>query len=163
MKNRLQLLVILALTALSIATTAQTVKMPYVESIENAKLAGITVDGLDSVYESAVHVDNTKAVFKTEKEQDSLIKEYTVFLRGFGEFLDKHEFKWGQPTKLWNRIYFNADGTVEYYLYSFHTAISVEREKQFQELLRTYLASHKIGITGPRSFAQCSPVMYVDK
>lgn len=142
---------------------AQLFQKPYVETIDKAKTEGITIQQLDSLYRSAVHVDSTKAAFNTNEMADSLVRAYTNFLQGLGVYLKEHDFKWEQPTRCWNRIYFNRGGSVDYYLFDFKTAVSDEKIQRYKELFRQYVATHKIGITATVDFAQCSPVTYMDK
>ncbi len=160
---RILLLLLLALSSFPLSLSAQFYqpKTPYVETIDNAKMDGITVQSLDSKYKSAVHVDNAKAVF-VGSGADSLKNAYTRFLQGFGNYLKTQGFLWQAPSRCWNRIYFHADGTVDYYLFDFKTAISNEKITRFKELFKAYAGTHKIGITASTNFAQCSPVTYMD-
>jgi hypothetical protein len=136
---------------------------PYVETISIAQTEGVSIGHLDSLYVSAVHADSCKAVFKPGKEQDDFIEAYTNFLQDLGNYLKKNNFMWGQPTRGWNRIYFRSDGAVDYYLFSFKTDIDNEKMVKFKELLRAYVAHKKINVSAPTRFAQCSPVVYMDK
>ncbi|MGN6568990.1 MAG: hypothetical protein ACTHJ0_13605 [Flavipsychrobacter sp.] len=138
-------------------------KAPYVETINKAEQQGITIDHLDSLYMSAVHVDSNKAVFKSEAAADSLAHCYNRFIADFGKYLNQHNFKWAEPTRCWNRIYFHADGSVDYYLFSFKTNVSEARTTEYKKLFRDYALTHKIGIAAPCNFAQCSPVLFTDK
>lgn len=159
--------VIVVLLGMTLGVGAQNltrdVDTPYVETIAIAKSEGILMELLDSTYKSALHADSSKAVFKPGKEQDDFIEAYTNFLQDLGNYLKKNNFMWGQPTRCWNRIYFRSDGAVDYYLFSFKTEISSEKLLKFKELLRAYLTGHKINATASTGFAQCSPVVYMDK
>lgn len=137
--------------------------LPYIETINNAAQEGITIGRLDSIYESAIHIETAKAVFKTKKEQDSLVKSYTDFLQQLGKYLKDNNFKWGKPTRCWNRIYFRADGKVDYYLFDFKTDISPEKVARYKELFRAFAATHRIKISARVKFAQCSPVTFKDE
>ena len=136
---------------------------PYVGTIKEEKTAGISIPHLDSLYLSAIHIDSTKAVFKSKEESDSLMHCYTRFLREFGRYLRQNDFNWEQTTRCWNRIYFNAGGAVDYYLFDFKTPISDEKMTRFKALFTSFAETHKIGITAKVNFAQCSPVTYTDK
>jgi hypothetical protein len=153
MRIPLLFLLTISLSPLSLPAQFYRPKTPYVETIDNAKKEGITIQSLDSKYKSAVHTDPLKAVFVGAKE-DSLISAYTRFLQ---------DFLWQAPTRCWNRIYFHADGTVDYYLFDFKSTISNEKIARFKELFKAYAGTHKIGITASTNFAQCSPVTYMDK
>jgi hypothetical protein len=97
-------------------------------TINDAGKKGMSVEHLDSIYKSAVHVDTAQAVFKTESEQGAMFEAYSKLLQDFGKFLTKNNFKWESPTKGFNRIYFNKDGTIDYFLYNFSSDISQEKQ-----------------------------------
>jgi hypothetical protein len=147
----------------SFSFTNRSPQKPYVETIKKAETEGITIRHLDSFYRSAVHVDTTKAVFKTEKESDNLTNAYNKFLADFGTYLKENHLKWDQPSRCWNRIYFKADGTVDYYLFEFKTAIKEDQLNRFKDLFRSYASSHKLAVTATVSFAHCSSVVFMDK
>ena len=135
---------------------------PYVQTISLAEKDGITIRHLDSAYPSAVHIDSTKAVF-TGAKADSLMAAYQAFLQGLGGYLKENNFKWEHPTRAWNRIYFSGDGSVDYYLFDFKTPVTDERQARFKELFKAYAQTHKIGISAPTKFAQCSGVVDQDQ
>jgi hypothetical protein len=156
-------LLLAVLLLLGISSIAQHVKKPYVEKISIAATKGLTLVHLDGVYTSAVHTDTTKAVFKNKLQADEFTKAYQIFLKGIGKYLKENGFKWGAPTRCWNKIYFNKSGTVDYFLFDFKTPISDEKMEQFKKMLTAYLQDHKINIVAPVKFAQCGPVMFMDK
>ncbi len=130
---------------------------------EDAEKQGIGYMHLDSIYKSALHANVNLAVFKTAVQQQSLTVAYGKFIQNLGAFLKGNNFKWDKPTRCYNRIYMNADGTVEYFLYHF-TANDVphDKEQQFNILLTQFVKDNKFGITANEKFAQCSPVKYSD-
>ena len=75
-------------------------------TFQDAEKKEITIQHLDSIYKSAVHVDTSLAVFKTEKEQEAMGMSYMKLLQDFGKFLSDHNYKWKKPTMCFNRIYF---------------------------------------------------------
>jgi|688.fasta_scaffold706674_1 hypothetical protein len=117
---------------------------------------------LDSIYQSALHVDTSLAVFKTDADQQKMFDAYSTFLQDFGKFLKQNNFTWGQETKCWNRLYFDKDGSVDYYIYNFKSQIEKAKEEQFKLLFAEYIMTHKINITADKKFAQCSPVRFLD-
>ncbi len=130
---------------------------------EDAEKQGIGYMHLDSMYKSAVHADVNLAVFKTVAQQQSLMAAYGKFIQSLGMFLKENNFKWDKPTRCFNRIYMNANGTVEYFLYHFtEKNVSNDKEQQFNKLLTLFVKDHNFGITADEKFAQCSPVRYAD-
>jgi hypothetical protein len=126
----------------------------------DAKKEGISIAHLDSTYKSAVHANKELAVFKTPEEQQSLQKAYYSFIRSMASFLTKNNFVWDSPVRSYNRVYMNADGTVEYFIFQFGEQLSPEKETEFLRLARLYTKDNKFPITANERFAQCSPVQY---
>ena len=136
-------------------------------TFQTAEKQGITIQHLDSIYKSALHADTSQAVFKTDSEQVNLQKAYIKLLQDFGKFLSYNNFKWDKPTKCFNRIYFNADGTIDYFLYNFlgkqEDKLSEERQKEFNELLNQFIKEYRFTMTAKVKFSQCSPTTYMSK
>lgn len=126
---------------------------------EVAKAKGI-FPAVDEQYKSAIDADSSKAVFTNEADVEKHIQAYKDFLFGLGEFLEKNGFYWQDNTRCFNRIYINADGTVDYFLYQFKTKLPESKEHEFSALLEKYISENKFGITAQENFAQCSPVVY---
>lgn len=134
-------------------------------TFQEAEKTGLTQPYLDSMYQSAMHVDTAEAVFKTDIEQQNMFEAYVKLLQDFGKFLSANNFNWERPTKCFNRIYFSADGTIDYFLFNFlgkpTDKPSAAREKQFTQLLNAFIKNYQIAIKAPRKFAQCSPSTYM--
>jgi hypothetical protein len=84
-------------------------------TFQDAEKQGISIKHLDGIYKSAVHSDTSLAVFKTETEQEALQQGYVKLLQDLGKFLSDNNFKWEKPTRCFNRIYFSAEGTIDYF------------------------------------------------
>ena len=136
-------------------------------TFQEAHIQGITIKHLDSLYKSALHSDSSLAVFKTQKEQEAMTQAYVEMLQDFGKFLNKNNFSWDKPTKCFNRIYFNSDGTIDYFLFNFlgnkEEKPSKEKEIEFQELLNFFISDYKFSLTADTKFSQCSPTTYMNK
>jgi len=153
-----------ALSAFCFPAAAQKYHKPYVQSIDEAEKEGITMQSLAWRYEDAVNVvDNTKCVFKTAVQQDSLANAWSEFLQAVADHLYQNHFKWGKDVKCWNRIFFRADGSVDYYLFDFKTPVTKEQSDKFRALFAAYCTGHKLGMHADRGFAQCGKVTYQDR
>ncbi len=134
-------------------------------TFQDAAKNGISFDSLEQIYKSAIHVDASQAVFKTDAEQESMYKAYIKLLQDFGKFLYAHQFKWEHPTKCFNRIYFNTDGTIDYFLFNFlgqpADKLAAAKEKEFTQLLNAFIKDYQIPLTAKIKFAQCSPTTYM--
>lgn len=116
---------------------------------------------LDSLYRSAIHVDSTQAVFQ---DQQRFIDAYARMLQELGTYLHAHDFEWPGPVRGFNRIYFNADGRVDHFLYSIRPGqISAEQEARFGELLGDFVKDYRFPLPAPERFAQCGSVVYQPK
>jgi hypothetical protein len=143
----------------------ETFGQPLGLTFKNAMQQNISIESLDSIYISAVHADTTLAVFKTEQEQEGLQKAYAAFLQSLGHFLLQNNFIWEKPTKSYNRIYFNSDGAIDYFLFNFlckpENKPSEIREMEFEKLLNLFITKYRFPLTAKTKFAQCSPVTYM--
>lgn len=127
-------------------------------SFDEASKVGISTHVLDSVYKSAVNVDKKKAVFAGK--EDELAQSYNGMLQDLGNYLAKHNFKWDTTTRCFNRVYFKEDGHIDFFVYSFKSHLSEEKEAAFKKLLNEFIRQYKFPMHGKVKFAQCSPVIY---
>lgn len=134
-------------------------------SFSDAQKQGVRVSHLDSMYQSALHADTSLAVFKTDSAQEAMTNAYVKLLQDFGKFLAQNNFAWEKPTRCFNRIYFNSDGTIDYFLYDFkgnpEELPSAEKQKEFNRLLNLFIKDYRIAVTAKVKFAQCSPTTYM--
>ncbi len=128
---------------------------------KEAESRGKSYQRLDGMYASALHANPILAVFKTSQEQEDFQKAYLKFMQDLNLFLKANNFSWGKQTTCFNRIYFSANGTVDYFLYNFHSSqITPEKEKEFDRLLKLFVKDHKFSLTAKEKFSQCSPYKY---
>lgn len=116
---------------------------------------------LDSLHPAAVHVDTTLGVFKGREQE--FMEAWKNFLTDFGAFLNENDLQWEEPTRCFNRIYFNADGTIDTFLFAFKEGeVSEARQERFRELAYRFAADYKLQLdsNAPGKFAQCGPVVY---
>jgi len=126
-----------------------------------AEKQGISITALDSIYPSALHSDSTKAVFGNKQQE--FIQAYKKTLQDLAAFLKSNNFSWGKQTKCFNRIYFNKDGGIDYFLYNFgKDEITPEKQARFDGLLNRFIKDYRFTMKATTGFAQCSPVRYSD-
>jgi hypothetical protein len=146
-----------ALLLLTVSTCFSQKAMTF----QQASKSGVRISQLDSIYASALHSDSSKAVFWHSQEE--FIDAYKSTLQTLGDFLKQNGFTWGKETGCFNRIYFNKEGGVDYFLYSFNKdVITPEKEKQFDVLLNRFIKDYKFPMKAGTGFSQCSPVRYRD-
>lgn len=126
-----------------------------------AEASGTSIRTLDSLYQSALHSDSTKAAFG--KRQEEFTQSYAKLLKDLNGYLHNHGYQWQQPTRCFNRIYFDQSGRIDYFLYHFKKeAITPEKAQQFESLLNAFIKSYRFPLSAPVKFAQCSPTVYND-
>jgi hypothetical protein len=130
-------------------------------TIKKASDEGTTIEQLDGIYKSGIHSYDSLAVFNDNFE--AFTEAYYQLLRDFGKFLSSNNFTWETTTRCWNRIYFNKDGKVDYFLYQFNTEISEEMKVRFDELLNEFIKDYQFPMSADVPFSQCSPVNYKPK
>jgi Na+/phosphate symporter len=130
------------------------------DSFQNAEAKGYSMQALDKQYPSAIGSGNV--VFKGDNEKH-LITAYTTMIQDLNSYLNKNDFKWGSKVHIFNRIYFEPDGSISYYLVNLApTGLTEAKQARFLTLLNAFIQDYKIDITAKTRFAQCSPVVYQD-
>ncbi len=128
-------------------------------TFQRAEQQGISISRLDDQYMAAVHSDPSKAAF-AEREQE-VVNAYRSLLTDLNLFLLRNNFGWAVDTRCFNRIYFNANGTIDYFLFQFAPgAIAPAKERQFERLVTAFIRDYQFPLTHALPFAQCSPVTY---
>ncbi|MDR2834634.1 MAG: hypothetical protein LBV69_00330 [Bacteroidales bacterium] len=159
MKSTIIILIIL------LSTCFQTFAQHLGLTFQDAEKQGILTSKLDSIYQSAVNSDTSKAVFKTEKEQQAMGEAYIKLLQDFGKFLTDNNFVWSKKTRCFNRIYFNNDGTIDYFLFNFlgetEDKPSEENQNEFKRILNLFIKDYQILPKANTKFVQCSPTNYM--
>lgn len=149
-----------------LAICFQTYSQHVASCFSDASDLGISTEHIDSIYNSAINVvDTSEGVFKTKEEKDALYNAYVKLLQDFGGFLSEHDFKWEEPKRCIHKIYFNADGTIGYFLYGFkgENKLPEAREKEFERLLNLFIQDYKISVTANQKFSQCGSAIYHSK
>lgn len=130
------------------------------DTFQHAEGAGYSMQELDKKYKSAIGAGDV--VFKGDDEQ-RLITAYTSMLHDLNKYLNENNFRWDSRVRIFNRIYFEPDGSISYYLVNLQpTGLTVQKQKAFINLLSSFIQHYKIKITANTRFAQCSPVVYED-
>lgn len=127
------------------------------ETFNEAKAQGISPH-VDSVYMDAVNADSTKCAFKNN--QHDFVEAYRGMLGDFIHYLKATDttFK-HKGFSYYNRVYFAADGTINYYLYNQVSGLTPQEETLFKKELNDFIKTYKLPMSAKVPFAQCSPVM----
>jgi len=150
----------LLLAMLFILTALQSGAQRVANTFQAVENTVVSMQKLDAVYPPAIAADTAKAVFKGP-QQDKFIMAYSAMLNNLAIYLNQNNFMWEKPTRIFNRIYYAADGSIDYYLVNLlGSGLSDEKQKQFLALLNNFIKTNKINISANTRFAQCSPVIY---
>lgn len=149
------LLTLVLLLLLALTVSAQ----PVVQSIKSAEQQGINILEIDAQYRSAIDADPAKAVFG--ELQSEFIKHYRSLVMDAGNHLLKEEVQMENGTRMFTRIYFSGEGTVDHFFYSGEQAgFSDAQEQEFNAAMSKFLAAYTFPLNAGEPFAQCSPVVY---
>lgn len=154
----------IVLTLLLTVTTLSLCAQHQALSFEKADELGISRKQLDSLYQSAVNVDSTQAVFNTTESNKSFISNYYQMLKDIGAFLREKGLIWKENVSLFHRVYFAPDGSIDYYLYTFRGDKSTRPPTQdielYDRLMKEFVAQYNIGKQADKKFVQCGKVTF---
>ena len=131
-----------------------------VMSIEAYHAIGKLSD-LDTLYQSGVDADSTRAAFGDRQEE--FIRNYSAFYKELDKYLSGHNFTWEDTTRCFNKLYFHPDGRVDKYLYGFRGSVPQEKQQRFEELATAFLKDYRFPMTNAVPFRQCGPCTFVPK
>lgn len=155
MKSSLSIIIILVLIPLK--SFSQHIGM----SFQEAQKKSLKIEDIEKNYKNAVDTPPAESVFKQEELQPA----YTKLLQDLGAFLSKNNFKWEKKTKCFQRIYFNNDGAIDYFIFNFlgkpEDQPSSEKQAEFGKLVNQFVQDYKFSLSAKVKFAQCSPTYYM--
>jgi hypothetical protein len=130
-------------------------------SIQQLREKNIKIEDIEKNYKNAIDTPPAESVFKTEELQPA----YEKLLKDFSAFLFQKNFKWERKTKCFQRIYFNTDGTIDYFIFNFlgkpEDQPSPEKQTEFEKLVNLFVQDYKFALSAKVKFAQCSPTSYM--
>ncbi|MCH8557921.1 MAG: hypothetical protein LAT84_08870 [Balneolia bacterium] len=122
-------------------------KTLVVMTFADASESGISIEEIDARYTDALHAEAEKGLFNQQSEH--FIEAYQVFLSGLAHLLNENDFFWPEQTRIFSRIYFANDGTVEYFFINEAQANLDENELQeFLRLTGDFVSEHAIAVGG---------------
>lgn len=130
-----------------------------VQSIEAAEAASVSIPEIEEKYGDAIHADPKLAVFNGQENE--FIKSYRQLITDISSHLTSNGFIFDGDTRMFTRIYFNSDGTIDHFYYnSAQAKFTSEKEQQFDQILTPFLSNYSFSKTADEPFAQCSPVVF---
>lgn len=117
---------------------------------------------LDSFYDDLLNPNNV-----SEAERKEVVKSWSDFHKKIIAYLKESNFDWNsdeESIRINNRIYFEKDGSVNYYVYKIeNSTISEQTKQEFHSVLERFVSENKINFTKDKVFAQCGMVEYTNK
>lgn len=108
---------------------------------------------LDSVYINLLGSESNEA------EGDTLYIRWLAFNKHLAELVESNKFEWGiedSSVVIWNRVYCDGNGNIEYYLYNItDTTVLEERIIAFGEFMKIQLPYLKYDVQRDEKYAQC--------
>lgn len=130
-----------------------------VQSIESLEDANVSISDIEEQYGDALNADPQLALFNG-RESD-FVSSYRQLISDISSQLNSNGFILDGDTRMFTRIYFNSDGTINHFYYSGDQAgFSTEQEEQFDQILTPFLSDYSFSQTADKPFAQCSPIIY---
>lgn len=122
---------------------------------------GLSLAKLDSLYPNALGSGKAEGAFKS---QQKFGKQWAQFHEDLMLYLNTNGLKWGKPTNCFNKIYFNADGKIEYWFFNFFKADSIPENIQakYLELITAFSKIYTFKDKIPSQFTQCATVTFFD-
>jgi hypothetical protein len=140
----------------------QNAKSQTVLTMQEARSKSL-IKELDKTHETALNNDKNLAAFPGDKKTEFLTA-YKLLFYDLANHLDKNGFKFGKETQCYNRIYFNSNGTINYYFYSIKPGeIDPANESKFKKLLGDFIKTYQMKVSAPTNFFQSGPVKFTDK
>ena len=123
--------------------------------LSEAEAQGLTSTRLDSLYAPAL--SDSLAVFAGN--ESSYVDAYFEMNRALSTYLNEQNFILGSSIKCYQRIYFNEEGSIDYFIYSFEeNVMDEERMQEFEQLLNEFIITYEFPLASKKRFSQISPV-----
>jgi hypothetical protein len=116
---------------------------------------------LDSTYVNLLDPRNT-----SESEYKSVMHSWSEFHQNIAEFIEQENFQWEVPDStisIVNRIYFNKNGTIDYYGFKIlNPSISAEKRNEYEIVLQKFSEHIHLDLLRDEKYAQCGKIKYVN-
>lgn len=108
---------------------------------------------LDSVYV------NLLTTAQTEAEGDTLYNRWLSFHKKLAKRVKEENFNWGKKDSsviIWDRVYCDREGNIQYYIYNVLDAtVTEERKIAFGKLIQSLDPPLKYNVSREAKYAQC--------
>ena len=134
-------------------------------SFEEAAKQGITTKSLDSIYISAINVINDESGNYIYENEEEVMEAWYKMFEDISIFLWKTEEMKEVEIRIFQRVYFNKDGKIDYYLYKIqnHNEITEEQALQVANSLNEFVKEYQFSFSAIKDFVQCGVAKFAAK
>jgi hypothetical protein len=152
---------ILLLNVLLLIWVQEVSAQTKVLNLEDAPKESLDIDQLLEKYPGAVHGDLELGVFNTEETRELHVQSYYGMLREINNHMKTSGLSFGGEVRCMNMVFFNPDGSVDYFLFNFDQgSVDDDTQLRFKNLLQSFLENYTFPMKANTSFSQCGPVRY---
>ena len=102
----------------------------------------------------------------SEAERESVINSWSNFHKKVSKFLLEEKFDWEVPDStisIYNRIYFDKNGNINYYVFNINNpSISEGKKAEFETVLAKFSKSVQLELQRDQAFSQCGKTKYLN-
>jgi len=132
-------------------------------SVEELVWHGLTMDHLDSIYKNGLPVSDPNHQVFSQNYYDNVVEKARIaLLQKMGDYFKKNGLKWQSSVNCWNRMYFNLNGSIDYFVYHFIGKVDEKKENEFKKLLNIFFKENKLTVGAPEKFSLCGKVTWTD-
>jgi len=116
---------------------------------------------LDSSYTNLLNPANS-----TETEFEVVMESWTQMHQKVSKFIKEENFKWevsDSTITINNRIYFDKDGTIDYYAFKIiNPSVPLEKRRAYEKVLQKFSKQIKLDLPRDEKYAQCGKIRYLN-
>ena len=127
--------------------------------IEDLGKYGVSAEKLDSIYVNGVPGSVTVPLFSEAYYNTFVEKARQNLISGMKKYLSQNGLTWECSFKIWHRMYFGADGTIELFVYHILSPFSGDEEKTFKKLVAEYIQHRKL-VEATNKYSICSRIVF---
>ena len=141
---------------------SETTKTPTVVNFDNkSAFREFNTLNLDDKCVNLLDPANT-----SETEREGIIRSWSNFHKQVNRFLEAENFDWGvsdSTISIYNRIYFDKNGTINYYVFNIlNPSVSEEKKLEFEDILFKFSKDVQLELQRDQQFSQCGKTKYLN-
>lgn len=108
-------------------------------------------------YDTVTEKYSDDGIVRSEANMMQFFLMWSVYLGGISQEMREHGIVWDTSYRAHAVVYFGEDGYADYFIYNFLGEVKppIERQQQFEDVVRGYIANTPLGFGASRKFSQC--------